>query len=75
VVYDDGMDKQPIADARSNLSEIVNRVRIGRTAVLLTRRGKPQAVIVPPEFAEFIESAGGADKLLAYIRDDWTAAR
>ena len=63
------MDEQPIADARSNLSEIVNRVRIGRTAVLLTRRGKPQAVIMPAEFADEIARAGGTDELLAKLRE------
>lgn len=62
------MDQQPVADARANLSEIVNQVRIGRRLVKLTRRGAPQAVIVPVDVGDAIEAAGGPDAALKLLR-------
>ena len=62
------MEQQPVADARANLSEIVNQVRIGRRLVMLTRRGTPQAGLVPPDVAEAIDAAGGPDAALKLLR-------
>ena len=38
-----------IAEAKSNFSEIVGRVAFGGEVVLITRRGRPMARIVPVE--------------------------
>jgi len=62
------MDEQPIADARANLSEIAAQVRLLRKVVMLTRRGKAQAAIVPAELAEAVEEAGGPDKATELLR-------
>jgi len=58
-----------VSEARANLPEVVRGVRFLRKQVLLTRWGKPQAVIVPAEFAAEIERAGGTDELLAQLRE------
>jgi antitoxin (DNA-binding transcriptional repressor) of toxin-antitoxin stability system len=55
------MDDKPIADARANLTELVAGVRLLRKIVQLSRRGSPQAAIVPVELAQAAEAAGGAD--------------
>lgn len=41
-----------ISEARQNLTEVVAQVRLLRQPLLLTRREKPQAVIVPVAFYE-----------------------
>lgn len=48
-----------ISDARANLTEVVNQVRLLGKPVTLTRRDKPQAVIVPVEFYERAVAALG----------------
>jgi prevent-host-death family protein len=42
-------------DARKNFSEILNRAAYGKERVILTRRGKPLAAIVPIEDIETLE--------------------
>ena len=62
------MDEQPIAEARANLSELVSQVRLLRVSVRLTRRGKPQATVVPVELADAAEEVGGPDKAAELLR-------
>jgi prevent-host-death family protein len=62
------MDDLPIAEARANLSEITSQVRHTRQAVRLTRRGKPQAGIVPVELLDATEAAGGPDRATEILR-------
>lgn len=62
------METQPVAEARANLSEIVNQVRIARRSVVLTRRGTPQAAVVPTELASEAELAGGPDVAAEILR-------
>ena len=38
--------------ARNNFSDVINRAAYGKERVVLTRRGKPVAVIIPPEDLE-----------------------
>ena len=63
------------ADARKQLSELVNRAAFGKERVRLTRRGKTLAVIVPVEDAEMLEAledakdAADARKVLRAIRE------
>lgn len=64
----DGMDEKPIADARANLSEVIASVRLLRQGVHLTRRGKPQAAIVPTELADAAEAVGGMDAATEILR-------
>jgi prevent-host-death family protein len=63
------MEDVPIADARANLSDIASRVRYTREPVRLTRRGTPQAAIVPVELAEAVEAAGGADAVTKLLSE------
>ncbi|MFI1954830.1 type II toxin-antitoxin system Phd/YefM family antitoxin [Streptomyces xinghaiensis] len=39
-----------ISDARANLTEVVARVRLREERIVLTRREKPQAVLVSADF-------------------------
>lgn len=41
-----------VSDARANLTEVINKVRLLGQQVVLTRREKPQAVIVSPDWYE-----------------------
>ncbi|MBT2453315.1 type II toxin-antitoxin system Phd/YefM family antitoxin [Streptomyces sp. ISL-86] len=41
-----------VSDARANLTEVIAKVRLLGQQVVLTRRDKPQAVLVSPEFYE-----------------------
>jgi len=39
-----------VSDARANLTEVIAKVRLLGQRVVLTRREKPQAVLVSPDF-------------------------
>jgi prevent-host-death family protein len=41
-----------VSDARANLTEVIAKVRLLGQRVVLTRRDKPQAVLVSHEFYE-----------------------
>ena len=43
------------AQARDQLSDIINRVAYGKERIALTRRGKPLVAIVPIEDVELLE--------------------
>lgn len=62
------MDEKPIAEARANLSELIATVRLLRQGVRLTRRGKPQAAVVPTELADAAEAVGGMDAAAEILR-------
>lgn len=51
-------DEMPISEARANLTEVVNAVRLQDRCVALTKRGKMQAVIVPSEIGQMIRDLG-----------------
>lgn len=55
------MDFYGIEEARKNLGEIVDRARFASEHVLITRSGKPAAVIVSAEWYEQARAAAGAD--------------
>jgi len=63
-----GMDDKPIAEARANLTELIASVRLLRQGVQLSRRGKPQAALVPFELATAAEAAGGMDAATEILR-------
>jgi prevent-host-death family protein len=43
------------AEARNQLSELINRAAYGRERIVLTRRGKQLAALVPMEDVELLE--------------------
>jgi len=45
----------PLADVKARLSELVERVSSDHDRVLITRRGRPAAVLVSPEDLEALE--------------------
>jgi antitoxin (DNA-binding transcriptional repressor) of toxin-antitoxin stability system len=51
----------PISEARANITEVINSVRLLRRCVFLTRRDKPQAALVPVELGQLVRDAGGPD--------------
>jgi prevent-host-death family protein len=48
-----------VSDARANLTEVIAKVRLLGQRVVLTRRDKPQAVLVSYEFYERARDALG----------------
>jgi prevent-host-death family protein len=43
------------AEARGRFAEVINRVAFGKDRVLLTRRNRPLAAVVPLEDVELLE--------------------
>jgi antitoxin (DNA-binding transcriptional repressor) of toxin-antitoxin stability system len=62
-------DSMATSDARANLSEVIASVRLLRRCVFLTRRDKPQAVLVPTELGDAVIDVGGADTATRILRD------
>jgi prevent-host-death family protein len=62
-------DELAVSEARANLTEVVNAVRLQDRMVQLTRRGAPQAVIVPVDIAEAITEAGGLDRARTLLKE------
>jgi len=53
-----------VSEARANLTEVIAKVRLLGQRVVLTRREKPQAVLVSPEFYErALEDRGRLESL------------
>jgi prevent-host-death family protein len=61
------------AEARDRFSEVLNRAAFGKERVVLTRRGKPLAAVVPIEDVEALEAMeDAADIAEARIRyEEW----
>ena len=53
------MSEVPLAVARDNLAEIINRVAFGKERVVLSRRGKQVAAIVPLEDVRLLKKLEG----------------
>lgn len=49
------MTKVSVAEARNDFSEILNRASFGKERIVLTRRGKDLAALVPIEDLELLE--------------------
>ena len=49
------MTRIAVAEARKDLADILNRVAYGRDRIVLHRRGKNVAALVPIEDLEFLE--------------------
>ncbi len=50
------MTELSIAEAREQFSEAINRAAYGKERIIVTRRGKPLAAIVPIEDMEAMEA-------------------
>jgi prevent-host-death family protein len=48
-----------VAEAKKRLSDLLGRVAYGGESVLITRRGRPMARLVPPETPEAGEGLAG----------------
>jgi prevent-host-death family protein len=62
-------DTMAISEARANLTEVVNAVRLQDRIVRLTKRGTPQAGLVPNDLLDVIDAVGGLDKARDILRD------
>ena len=47
-----GTEEVSVADAKDRFSELLGRVAFGGETVLITRRGRPMAKLVPPNAGE-----------------------
>lgn len=61
-------ENMPVSDARANITEVINHVRILRGCVVLTNRERPVAGVVPPDLALLIRRAG-VDVVAEMIRE------
>jgi prevent-host-death family protein len=52
-------------EARERFSEVVNRAAFGKERILLTRRGKPLAVMMPVADLEYLEALEEANDVHA----------
>lgn len=71
----DTKDSMATSDARANLSDVIAAVRLLRRCVFLTRRDKPQAVLVPVELGDAVIEAGGADTAAQILKDHVAALK
>ncbi len=77
---DGSMVRIPTVKARDEFSDLVNRAAYGKERVVLTRRGKPLAAVVPLEDVELLErledriDLDEARAALAEARDDGTVS-
>jgi prevent-host-death family protein len=62
-------DTMAISEARANLTEVVNAVRLQDRPVRLTRRGASQAAVVPADVLDLIERLGGLDSARAVMSE------
>lgn len=61
-------DNMPVSEARANLSEVVNAVRLQGRMVRLSRRGTPQGAVIPPDMADAIDAVGGPARAREILR-------
>ncbi len=74
------MVRIPAVKARDEFSDLINRAAYGKERVVLTRRGKPLAAVVPLDDVELLErledriDLDEARAALAEARDDGTVS-
>ena len=61
------MDSIGIYEAKSRLSELVEKAEAGEV-VTITRRGKPVAKIVPVKRSEVVDNSEAVDELIRYSK-------
>lgn len=61
-------DTMGVSEARANLTEVVNTVRLQDRTVRLERRGTLQAAVVPADLVDLIEKVGGLDAAREALR-------
>jgi prevent-host-death family protein len=57
-----------VADIRSNLAEVINRVAYGGERVVLQRRGKPMLAVVSMDDLELLNALEDRDDLRAAVK-------
>jgi len=75
-------DEISTTEARTQLSELINRVGFGKERIMLTWHGKPLVALVPAELLEKLEDATAAahavldlsSRASLYDRDQMTIA-
>jgi prevent-host-death family protein len=63
-----------VSDARANLTEVIAKVRLLGQRVVLTRREKPQAVLVSPEWYDRATEDGALLRGLRQLLEELAAA-
>ena len=61
------MDSIGIYEAKSRLSELIEKVEAGEV-VTITRRGRPVAKIVPVERPEAVDNSAAANELIGFSK-------
>jgi prevent-host-death family protein len=60
-----------VAEAKKQFSDLLGRVAYGGETILITRRGKPMAKLVPPDATEPEQR----DKTVSVVEASWGALR
>lgn len=66
-----GRDEATVAELRANLTEVVNRVRLLGTLIVIVNRDRartPQAAVVPVDLVDLIEEVGGLSAAREVLR-------
>ncbi len=66
------METLPLAEVKAKLSELVDRVERQQDRIVVTRRGKPAAVLISPDDLESLEETLAIlsdPELMAQIRE------
>lgn len=67
-------EKIPVTEARSQFSELINRVGFGKERIVLTRHGKPLVALVPAEMLDQDTSASAVTDMTVHdLRSSSTA--
>lgn len=66
--FDPRHPAQPIAQARANLTKLVNAVQLLRLVVILTSRGRPVAALVPADLGQLVRQVGGPDVVVDLLK-------
>jgi len=62
---DANTEDQPIVEARANISDLVNAVKLLRRTYFLTRRGRREAAVVTVEIGELVSKLGEDEAIKA----------
>lgn len=62
-------DVTSVSDARTNLTEVVERVKFLRRITVVMKHRKPAAALVPVELADAADDVGGPDTAVRILRD------
>lgn len=62
-------EDMPVSEARANITDVIQHVRLLRWTVLLTNRDRPVVGMIPVGLAKLIRRSGGADAVAQILAE------